>query len=287
MKKKFGIIIACVMLVSLILGVSASADVKDLYNKIETLTTVIDLSSLTENDLSSAPIKGDKEATGIADDSAAESKMIKFDSLAGATASTYLTFGDPKDASGADGFIFRFKTDIAINWHGITFDADSVQFHPANVKFIALDGTVTDSPYHYSHQLPAGFDGYVMVSFDTVIFPGEIDGTREGNLIKGSETTDQGKPASYSFDLSKLTKMAIVPYAQTASEAVGTSFYLGNAYFYTLKEEAAPSPSQGAEPSPSTGSSTGNPSTGAPLLIVTGISALVSCAYVIKSKKHS
>lgn len=292
MKKRFGIIIACVMLVTLVLGVSASADVKDLYDEIASTTPAINIASLTEDGLDAAPIKGDIAATGLVDDSETSSKLVKFDSLAGATATTYFNFaaaGEGVDASAYNGFIFRLKTDIAINWHAILFEAgDAVMFHPANVKFIALDGTVTDSPFHYSHALPAGFDGYVMVSFDSVIFPGVIEGAREGNLIKGSGINDKDEPASFSFDITKINRMAIVPYAQTASEAEGTSFYLGNAYFYTLEEEEAPTPSQGTQPSPSKDTSgTDNPPMGAPLMIVAGISALASCAYVIRNKKNS
>ena len=227
MKKKLGILIAVVMLVSLVFSTASMAAIEDKYSDIGSTTSLF---TLDGDDTASVETKIKSDDTGkpvamVADsESGANGQMAKF-AISGTPASHYILFGNPsKDVTEYDGMVFRFKTEGALDFHGIAIDEAGTQYHPSVVRLVALDGTVTEQLSGHAKTAPAGFDGYIMFGFDACVFAGgKGNGTRAGDKIVNSDGTAE-------FDLTKYVSCSIVP---TGSDT-DKSFYIGNAMLYKL-----------------------------------------------------
>ena len=132
-----------------------------------------------------------------------------------------------------DGIMFRLKTDYALSFWSIAHMSEgTVASHPSSFYLLALDGTVTVLPFNYQQTIPAGFDGYVMISFDRVTI---TSGGGIGSRLPDNTVVSDASWSLSGYDLSKLDKMQFAAWATTGSDANGTnSYYVGNAYLYKL-----------------------------------------------------
>ena len=227
MKKKLGILIAVVMLVSLVFSTASMAALEDKYPDMGNVTPLF---TLDGDDKASVETKIKSDSTAapvgmVADtESGANGQMAKF-AISTALASHYVLFGDPsKDVTDYDGMAVRFKTEGALDFHGIAIDESNTQYHPSVVRLVSLDGTVTEQLSGHAKTAPAGFDGYIMFGFDACVFSGGAgNGTRVGDTIVNGT-------GSAEFDLTKYVSSSIVPSGSDTDKF----FYMGNAYLYKL-----------------------------------------------------
>lgn len=232
MKKKLVILIAVVMLVSLVFSTASMAAIDDKFADAD-FTLLFNLDGLTKEE-AEAKIKSDPntEAIGMVADaeSGSNGQMAQYKQVT-ADASHNVIFKEGeayKDASAFDGYAIRFKTDLAVTFHSVieaSPESGSTGMLSTEFRLIALDGTVTELIGNYNIQIPAGFDGYIMIGFNSAVFNGGKPAIRSGNMLASAD-------GSLTFDLTKLFQASIVPTA--SGDVTDKYFYIGNAYMYTL-----------------------------------------------------
>ena len=231
MKKKLGILIAVIMLVSLVFSTASMAAIDEKFEDAQ-FELLFSMDGLTKED-AETKIKSDSgvEAVAMVSDteSGANGQMAKYPLTAAAASHQVLFGGDAasKDASEFDGYAVRIKTDLKVNFNSVVVadDPGSTGFLSMEFRLVALDGTVTELMGAYQIEIPAGFDGYLMVGFNNAVFNGGKPAIRSGSELASGD-------GSLMFDLTKLKEASLV--ATASGDVTNKFFYAGNAYMYKL-----------------------------------------------------